>query len=188
MVEGGARPVRVAVGGPLADQPIEIAGLELVGIRREHLEVADPVVARAGPEDVVEGERGEGGVAARAPAPDREPGGVRAAGLGEVQRARDAVLDVDHSPLAVESLAIRAAVAGAPPVVDVEDREAAARPELDGRVKGVGGRSGRASVAEDEERGRLAGRPPARTVVRRVEVAVRGLAAVASRIADGDGT
>ena len=110
VVEGRAGAVHVALGGPLADQPIEVTGLELVGVGRKDFEVADAVVAGASPEHVVEGEGGEGGVAARAAAADREPGRIRAAGIGEVPRARDAILDIDHPPLAVEPLAIRAPV------------------------------------------------------------------------------
>ena len=164
VVQGRAGAVHLAVGGPLADQPIEIAGLELVGVGGEHLEVADPVVARAGPERVVEGEGGEGGIAARAAAADREAGGVGAAGLGEVPGARDAVLDIDHPPLAVEPLAVRAAVSGAAPVVDVEDREAAARPELDRGAQGVAGRSGR--TGRGSGRGAAEARPPGRGTTR----------------------
>ena len=72
VVEGRTGAVHLPLRRPLADQPIEIPCLELVCIRRQHLQVADAVVARAGPEGVVERERGQRGVATGAAAADRE--------------------------------------------------------------------------------------------------------------------
>ena len=58
------------------DQAVEVARLELVGVRRQRLEVADPEVAGARAEDVGERQRAQRGVAARAAAPDGQPVGV----------------------------------------------------------------------------------------------------------------
>lgn len=57
---------------------------------------------------------------------------------------------------------VERAVAGAPPVVDVEDDEAPRGEELDGRAVGLGGRGCRASVGFHEQGGT---RPRGRTVV-----------------------
>ena len=50
---------------PRPDQPVEVAGLELVGVTGQQLQVGDAVVAGAGREDVGERQRGQGGEAAR---------------------------------------------------------------------------------------------------------------------------
>jgi hypothetical protein len=50
-------------------------------------------------------------------------------------RGVDRVVDVDRAPLAVQTLAVGAAVAAAAAVVDVDDREAAAGPVLDRPLK-----------------------------------------------------
>ena len=67
-------------------------------------------------------------------------------------RAVDAVVDVDDAPVAVESLAVGAAKAGAAAVIHVEHRDAAARPVLDAEVERRGGGRGRATMALDEQR------------------------------------
>ena len=180
--------VDLPVRGPRPDQSIEVPGLELVGVRCEHFEVADSVVARAGPECVVERERGQCRIAAGAAAADREALPIGAAGFGEVQRAGHAVLDVDHTPFAVEPLAIRASVSRAPSIVDVQHRESSARPELGGGIQGVAGRPGRAPVAHDQQRRQLLGRRPARCIARRIVVAVRDLAFLPCGKGEGDGT
>jgi hypothetical protein len=106
-----------------ADQPVEVARLELVSVACHGLQVADAVMGGAGGEDVVEGERREGGVAAGAAAADREPSRVDIAARDEELSARDAVVDIVDAPSVTEGLAVGAAVAGAATVVDVEDSE-----------------------------------------------------------------
>ena len=61
-----------------------------------------PKQADAGREDVPERERGEGRVAAGAAAFDGQPLRVDVAALDEEAGRRDAVVDVDDAPLAVE--------------------------------------------------------------------------------------
>ena len=149
------------------DQPVEVARLELVGLLDERLEVADPEVADARRERVAERDRAERRVAAGAAAADREALAVDDPLLGEPAGAGDAVVDVDDAPLALEALAVVAAVAGRAAVVDVEDREAAAREQLDASAAKRGrGLRGRAAMARDDERRQLARRAPRRPVRR----------------------
>ena len=98
MVDRRALPVEIAALRVGADQAVEVADLELVRVVGQRLEVADAVVARAGPEDVAEGQGAERGVAAGAAAGDREPVGVDLARGDQVARAVDAVVDVDDAP------------------------------------------------------------------------------------------
>ena len=76
MVDRRALAVQVAPLGIGPDQAVEVARLELVRVARQRLEVADAVVARAGREDVAEGQRAQRRVAAGAAAADRQPLGV----------------------------------------------------------------------------------------------------------------
>src|SRR5687767_12832375 len=71
-------------------------------------------------------------------------------------RGGDTVLHVDDPPIAVEPLAVRAAVAGRPAVVDVDDTEPARRPELDAGAVVGRGRPRRTAVAEHSQWGQLA--------------------------------
>ena len=122
--------VKIASLGVGADQAVEIARLELVGVLRQRFEVADAVVAGAGFENIAEGERAQRRVAAGAAAGDHQAVAVDFAAFGQIARAVDAIVDVDDAPLAVEPFAIRAAVAGAAAVVHVEHGDAAAGPVL----------------------------------------------------------
>ena len=70
MVDRRALDVEVAVLGVGPDEPVEVAGLELVGVAGQGLEVGDAVVAGPGREDVAEGERAQRGEAAGAAAAD----------------------------------------------------------------------------------------------------------------------
>src|SRR5262249_32978087 len=71
-VQRRARGVQVAPLGIAADQALVVVRLELVRLAAERLEVPDPVVAGAGREDLVEGQRAENGESSGAPAPDQQ--------------------------------------------------------------------------------------------------------------------
>src|SRR5690606_22788572 len=103
-------------------------------------------------EGVAEGQRREGGEAARGPAPDEQAVGVDVAPLGEEAGGGDAVVDVDHAPLPVELSAERAAVTGGAAVVDVDDGDPPAGPELRGQAELGSGRAGGPAVDRDEQR------------------------------------
>ena len=182
--ERRALAVEVGPFGIGADESVEVARLELVGVAGEGGEIGDAVVAGAGGEGVPEGERGEGGVAAGAAAADEQLARVRLAAGGERLGGGGAVLDVDDAPAAAQRLAVGAAVAGAAAVVDVDDGEAARGPELDAGVVDVLGGGGGAAVALDDERRFGAGRGPGVVVLRRVEEGV-GAALVGGWEVDG---
>ena len=157
MVDRRARAVEGGGLRPGPDQAVEIAALELVGVARQRLEVADPVVAGAGPEQVVEGERAERGVAAGAAAGDGQTPRVRPAVGDQEARGVHAVQHVDLAPAPVQALAVGAAVAGAAAVVDVADREAARGPELASRASSLEVLPVGPAVALDDQRRPLAG-------------------------------
>ena len=115
-------PLGTGVG--LGQGPIrrsEVAGLELVGVAGQGADVGDPVVAGPGGEVVAEGEGAQGGVAAGAAAADGQAVGSTSP-LGQVAGGGHAVVDVHDPPLALQALAVGAAVAGGAAVVDVHHR------------------------------------------------------------------
>ncbi len=133
MVDRRTLDVQVARLRVGADQAVEISRLELVRVARERFEIADSVVARARAKRVAEGERRKRRIAAGAAAADRNAFTVDAARFREVFDEVFAVVHVDDAPLAVESLAIGAAVTARAAVVDVGDRPATRRVVLDAR-------------------------------------------------------
>src|SRR5205085_4932677 len=56
-VDGGALVIQIRAFGVRADEPVEVARLELVRVADEDRQVADAEVARSGLESVAEGER-----------------------------------------------------------------------------------------------------------------------------------
>jgi hypothetical protein len=123
-----------------------------VRLLRQQLQIGHAEVARAGPEEVGEGERGERRVASGAAAADRQPLAVGQPLLGQVAGGVGAVLDIDDAPVALQPLAVGAAVAGAAAVVDIDDGDPPARPELDAEVQLSGDGAGRATVGGDDQR------------------------------------
>src|SRR5258708_33276485 len=130
--------------------------LEFVRVAGQGLEIGDAVIARAGPEDVVEGQGGEGGVAAGAAAADHQAVRVGASGADEVTSAIDTILDIDDAPLSIETVAIGAPIAAAAAVIHIEHADAAARPILDPQGERRRPRGGPAAMALDPERWLLA--------------------------------
>src|SRR5579859_5826760 len=126
-----ARVVDISGFGIRADQAVEVARLELVGVGRERLAVGHAVVRGASGEVVVEDQRTQGGVAARAAAADTEAPSINFALARQVAGGADAVLRVDDAPLAVEPLAVRAPEATAAAVVHVDDAKTPTGPELE---------------------------------------------------------
>ena len=60
MVDRGAVEVHLLVLRVLADEPVEVTGLELVCVHDQGLQVADTVVAAPGLEDLAEGQHRQG--------------------------------------------------------------------------------------------------------------------------------
>src|SRR5581483_1634505 len=123
VVDGGALAVEVEALRVGTDQAVQIARLELVGVAGEELQVGNAEEAGAGGEAVAEGEHRQRRVPARATAVDGQARTVDAPLAHQVQRAVDAVLDVDDPPGAVEALPVLPPVAAAAAIVDVEDGE-----------------------------------------------------------------
>src|SRR5262249_43959016 len=133
VVDGRPLAVELLARGEGGDEDVLVARLELVVVAAARLagqahEVADAVVGGAGLEQVAGGERAQRGVAAGAAAGDGQARPVDLAARDEVAGAVFTVLDVDDAPLALEPIAVGAAVAGAAAVVDVQVGEAAAGP------------------------------------------------------------
>src|SRR5690606_18924527 len=129
---------------------VEVARLELVGVRKQPLKIGDAVVRGAGGKDVVEGECRQHG----------EPAGTAAGydqpfAIGEVLRNKfagsgDHVLHVGDAPSAVEGFAVGAPVTGAATVIDIEIAKTAAGPVLNLRLETAIGHSGRTTVSRHD--------------------------------------
>src|SRR5438093_13346310 len=93
-------------------------------------------------------------------------------------RGVDAVLDVDHAPVAVQALPVSTAVTRRPTVVDVDYREPAARPVLVLECIRRTAESGWAAVTAHHQRRLLPVRRIVVVVAGRVERCVGGQAAL----------
>src|SRR6266550_8197892 len=103
--------VEIAPLGIGADQSVEIARLELVGVFGQRFEVADAVVAGAGFENVTKRQRAERRVAAGAAAANRQAISIDFAAYRKIKCAIDAIVDIDNTPLTVEPFSVRSPVA-----------------------------------------------------------------------------
>ncbi len=138
--------------GPAADEAIEVAGLELVGVGGQRSQVGHAVAAGAGAEHVVEGERGQHGEPSGTAAPDCEPPAVHIAPVGQEAGHRHAVVHVEHPPVAAQTVPVGASVAGGAPVVDIGHGEPPAGPVGDAELQLRAHTAGRAAVDEDDQR------------------------------------
>ena len=130
-----ALPVALGHRRIRSDEPVDVARLELVRVARERLEVADPVPADAR-RRTHRGRRGRAASCSRRRSPfDRQPVAVDIAALDEEAGGGDGVVDIDDPPRDRRAAAIRPAVAGAAAVVDVDDRDAATRQQLDAQLE-----------------------------------------------------
>ena len=179
VIQRAALAVHRQALGQRCDQAIGVAALELVRVLGErdevrHAEVVDPGAEAVGPR-----EQGQHRVAARAATAHGHSRGVDAPGGRQRIDGRHRVLHVHHAPGAVQVLAVGAAKPRAAAVIDVDHREAAARPELLARVELRSGVAGRATVQHHHQRWRPGGSSH-RGVARRMEEGV-GLAGLAGR-------
>lgn len=183
------RPLAVALGIPLgiADQPVEVVGLELVGHRRQRQRIADAIEARAGAKYLAESQRAQRRVAACAAAAHEGPSRVDA--VGQMGDHGAGIGHVGHAPTLPQRVTIGTAKAAAAAVVEVGDGEATLRPELDTRIEhGVAGR-GRPAVQEHHQGRPLALGATMVHIQRRIKEAVGGLAVrctVAQRLGTRD--
>src|SRR5262249_57367188 len=103
------------------------------GRRRE--EAVDAVMSRTALKEGAEGRRRQGRVAAGAAAADDASLAVDLPSRCEELRAGDAIVDVDHAPIQLQTVAVGAAESGASAVIHVEHRNAAARPVLNAQIE-----------------------------------------------------
>lgn len=131
------RALAIAVSVPLrvADQPVQIITLELVGGTAQGYRVADPVQAGAGAKHVLERQSAQGGVAPGTAAADERLAFVDHALSCQVFDYRAGIGHIALAPALVQCLAVFPTIAGAAPVVEVGHGKAALGPILDTRVE-----------------------------------------------------
>src|SRR5579875_477276 len=112
-----------------------IPRFEFVIFTLQRFLVADSIMARAGFEDIAEGERAERCIATRAAAGNGQPVPIHKAAFHQVARAVYAVIHIDDAPLSLESLAISAAIACTAPIIHIKDGYTPAGPILDLQVE-----------------------------------------------------
>src|SRR5271170_6957678 len=142
MPDGRPRNVKVIAFWQWPDQPIQVPGLEVVGLGGELPQVADPVVGyrrreyavpirartpvEAAEQSQAAGHRRERGPAAGRAAADAESLAVRLARFSDCEGSGSGVGDIDHAPLPAQPLSVGAAVPARAAVVDVDDPDAPA--------------------------------------------------------------
>ena len=171
-LDGRALLVERLLLGVSPHEPVEVARFEHLSIPRQRREVADSVEGCPGPEDVPERKRAEGRVPPRAPPVNTQPVPVSQAFLHEVPGAVAHIVDVHDPPRPPQAAPVIPTVPRGAAVVDVQDREAAARPVLYRGVERRGRRARRSAVGLDEERRGRVGRADVPPVLRGVVVPV----------------
>ena len=106
-----------------SDEPIEVAGLEVVRALGQGHEIGDPV-PRHRPHEGSGGQAQQGGQAARAGPTDRRSGPIDPPLLGEAGHQGHAVIDVCHAPSTIEPMPIGRPEARRPGVVRGHDAQA----------------------------------------------------------------
>src|SRR5262249_53886219 len=97
----------------------------------ERDQIADSKMARTGLEYVTKGQSAQNRVTARAAARDRQAIGIYQSFLGQKPRAVYAIVNIYHTPVAFQTLAIITPVTCAAAVIHVQHSDAATRPILD---------------------------------------------------------
>src|SRR5262245_41480874 len=135
MIEWRALAIPCFLLGIGSDQRVEIARLELVGVARERGDIAYAVIARPALKEVAEGQRRQGRVAAGATAADDASLAVDPSVRFEEPGAGDAIVDINHAPIQLETVAVGAAKSSTAAVVHVEHRNPAAGPILNAQIE-----------------------------------------------------
>src|SRR5579885_2273518 len=135
-----------------------------------------------GLERVARGQCPERCVAARAAAADRYPPAIYQPTLHQVAHPVDAIVYINHAPLACESLAVRAPEAGTAAIVDIEYREAATRPVLFVQAEHIARHARWAAVTFDNQWRQFALRRGKILVCRRIEKGVGGQAILGRKL------
>src|SRR6266540_2664747 len=158
---------------PRADEVLVVLRLEFVRLAMERDEVGDAEVRDARAEFVSKRKGEQRRVPTGTSPGDLDAQRIDVAALGEVTRSRGAVLYVDLSPTAAEPVTVVTSVACAAPVVQIDDRDAATREELNSEVERCRDVRRRSAVDGDDEGRQLAGRADELGILRRVVEAVR---------------
>ena len=160
-----------------ANQPVEIARLELVRVPGERLQIAHAVIAGTGAKKTVEGQRAQGRVTAGAAAADGETCRIHQTAFHEIARARQAILHVGDAPLPLQLQTIVAAVARGSAVVHVEHGKPAAGPVLKLEIERARRCRRRPAVTQHQQRRLRAGRRAEITVCGRIIKCMRRFSA-----------
>src|SRR6478735_5822434 len=110
-----------------------------MGVARERRDVADAIITITSPalKEVSEGQRRQSRVAAGTAPTDDASLAVNPPLRGEEPRAGDAIVDVDHPPVQLQTVAVRTAESCASAVIHIEHRNAAAGPILNAQIEGA---------------------------------------------------
>src|ERR1700730_1528682 len=109
--------------------------LEFMGILGQCGEVANAVVARPALKHLTEGQRRQRGEPTSTASGDDQAGRIYSSAIDQKLGTVDTVVNIDAAPVQVQAVAVRAAVAGAATVVDVEHGDTSAGPELDTKTE-----------------------------------------------------
>src|SRR5262249_7142809 len=101
----------------------------------ERGDVAYAVIASPALKEVAEGQRCQGRVATGAAAADDASLAVDPSLRCEKPRAGDAIVDIGHAPIQLQTVAVGATESGASAVVHVEHRSAAAGPIMNAEIE-----------------------------------------------------
>src|SRR5258708_30948317 len=104
--------------GKRPDQPVEISRLELMGIARQRLRIADAVIACPALEEVAKGERRESGVAAGAAAAGDDALGIYQSLSCEILSAIPAVVHLHDTPTELKPVTVFASKPATAAIVD----------------------------------------------------------------------
>src|SRR5260370_36284937 len=109
--------------------------LEVVRIICKSLEVAGTKVASPSFKCVTEGKCAERRIAARAAATNCQSLTIGQPPLDKIFSPIHTIIDIDHTPLTLEPLAVCTSIACATSVIDIENCEASTGPELDFQIE-----------------------------------------------------
>src|SRR5262245_2716052 len=165
-----------------ANQAVEIARLELMGVLCQSFQIADSIVAGAGFEEVTESQRAKGCVTSGAASSDGNSVPVYVSTLDKIPCAIHAIVDIDDTPSILEPLSVCAAVTGTATVIHVEYGNTSTGPILNRVLEGRGTGRSRPAVAHDDQRRLFIRRRRVIPISRRIEVAVGGKPALGGEL------
>ena len=152
-----------------ANQSIEVASLELMGISGQGFQIAHAVVAGSGLELVTESQSGQGGVAPGAAPGNGQAIAIHQSPIDQILRTIHAIIHIHQPPLAIQPAMVGAAIARAAAIVHIQHRKAATRPILDRQIQTTGSLGRGAAVNLDFQRRLFALRCLEITIFRQIQ-------------------